>query len=69
MPSNERCATRRDATRRDARGVGEGAMMRGWDDGERRGERFLKDSTRVVDAWTRAGGGCGNERVEMCVCG
>ena len=25
----------RDATRRDARGVGEGAMMRGWDDGER----------------------------------
>ncbi len=44
-------------------------MMRGWDDGERRGERFLKDSTRVVDAWTRAGGGCGNERVEMCVCG
>ena len=29
MPSNERCV-------RDARGVGEGAMMRGWDDGERR---------------------------------
>ena len=27
---------RRDATVRDARGVGEGAMMRGWDDGERR---------------------------------